>query len=122
MASYEQNQLTASCLFTLFLGKHFRQVTTTKCIFFARFYHIDSNSTIPILSESEISSFEPFAVVVQPGLCRTWSKERFSLDEAQLDILLIKLRLQGFFCYIFKCHLIYKSIDLSFIPSLINLH
>ena len=33
------------------------------------FYYIDS--TIPLLSKSEISSLNPSFVVVQPGLCRT---------------------------------------------------
>ena len=31
-------------------------------------------STIPQLPISEISSFKPSSVVVQPGLCHTWSK------------------------------------------------
>ena len=31
-------------------------------------------STIPILPKSEISSLQQSSVVVQPGLCRTWSK------------------------------------------------
>ena len=29
-------------------------------------------STIPLLPKSEISSLQPFPVVEQPGLCRTW--------------------------------------------------
>ena len=33
-----------------------------------------TDSTIPLLRISEISSFLPSSVVVQPGLCRTWSK------------------------------------------------
>ena len=33
-----------------------------------------TDTTIPLLSKSEISSFWPFFVAVQPGLCRTWSK------------------------------------------------
>ena len=32
-----------------------------------------TNSTIPLLSEFEISSLKPFSVAVQPGLCQTWS-------------------------------------------------
>ena len=38
------------------------------------FRYIDS--TIPLLSKSEISSLLPSSVVVQPGLCRTWSETR----------------------------------------------
>ena len=34
------------------------------------------DSTIPLLSKSEISSFKPFSVAVQPGLCRTRSETR----------------------------------------------
>ena len=36
------------------------------------FHYIDS--IIPVLSKSEISSLQPSSVVVQPGLCRTWSE------------------------------------------------
>ena len=36
------------------------------------FRNIDS--TIPLLSKSEISSLQPSSVAVQPDLCRTWSK------------------------------------------------
>ena len=38
------------------------------------FRYIDS--TIPLLSKSEISSLKPSSVAVQPGLCRTRSKTR----------------------------------------------
>ena len=38
------------------------------------FRYIDS--TIPLLSKSEISSLQPFSVAVQPGLCRTRSETR----------------------------------------------
>ena len=34
------------------------------------------DSTIPLLSISEISSFYPSSVAVQPGLCRIWSETR----------------------------------------------
>ena len=34
------------------------------------------DSTIPLLSKSEISSFKPSPVVVQPGLCPTRSETR----------------------------------------------
>ena len=36
------------------------------------FGYIDS--TIPLLPKSEISSLQPSSVVVEPGLCRTWSE------------------------------------------------
>ena len=36
------------------------------------FRYIDS--TIPLLSKSEISSLKPSSVAVEPGLCRTRSK------------------------------------------------
>ena len=33
-----------------------------------------TDSTIPLLPESEISSLSPSSVTVQPGLCGTWSE------------------------------------------------
>ena len=33
-----------------------------------------TDSTISLLLKSEISSFQPASVTVQPGLCRTWSE------------------------------------------------
>ena len=33
-----------------------------------------TDSTIPLLPQSEISSLFPSSVAVQPGLCRTWSE------------------------------------------------
>ena len=33
-----------------------------------------TDSTISLLSKYEISSLQPSSVVVQPGLCRTWSE------------------------------------------------
>ena len=33
-----------------------------------------SDSTIPLVPKSEISSFWLYSVIVQPGLCRTWSE------------------------------------------------
>ena len=33
-----------------------------------------TDSTIPLLSKSEISSLYSSSVLVQPGLCRTWSQ------------------------------------------------
>ena len=33
-----------------------------------------TDSTIPLVSKSEISSLYPSCVAVQPGLCRTWSE------------------------------------------------
>ena len=35
-----------------------------------------TDSTIPLLFKSEISSFQPSSVAVQPGLCRTGSETR----------------------------------------------
>ena len=49
------------------------------------FRYIDS--TIPLLPKYEISSFQPSCLVVQPGLCRTWSetlKTGFSQNEAHI--------------------------------------
>ena len=46
-----------------------------------------ADSTIPLLSKSEISSQYSSSVVVQPGLCRTWSqtpKTGFSHNEAHM--------------------------------------
>ena len=34
----------------------------------------NTDSTIPLLPKSEISSIQPSSVVVQPGLCGTWSE------------------------------------------------
>ena len=31
-----------------------------------------TDSTIPLLPQSEISSISPSSLIVQPGLCRTW--------------------------------------------------
>ena len=36
--------------------------------------YMDSTIGIPLLPKSEVSSLQPFSVVVQPGLCRTWSE------------------------------------------------
>ena len=33
-----------------------------------------SDSTIPLLLKSEISSFKPTSIAVQAGLCQTWSE------------------------------------------------
>ena len=33
-----------------------------------------TDSTISLLLKSEISSFKPVSVTVQPGLCQTWSE------------------------------------------------
>ena len=33
-----------------------------------------TDSTIPLLPKSEISSFYPSSVTAQPGLCQTWSE------------------------------------------------
>ena len=34
-----------------------------------------TDSTIPLLTKSELSSLLSSSVVVQPGLCRTWSED-----------------------------------------------
>ena len=47
------------------------------------------SSLIPLLPKSKISSLMPSSVVVQPGLCRTWSEtpeDRFSRDAAQISV------------------------------------
>ena len=33
-----------------------------------------TDSTIPLLPKSEITSLYPYSVAVQPGLCGTWSE------------------------------------------------
>ena len=33
-----------------------------------------TDSTIPLLRKSKISSLYPYSVIAQPGLCRTWSE------------------------------------------------
>ena len=51
------------------------------------FRYIDS--TIPLLSKSEISSLEPSSLALQPSLCRTWletPKTGFSHDEAHSKV------------------------------------
>ena len=35
-----------------------------------------TDSTVPVLLKSDISSFYPASVAVQPGLCQTWSETR----------------------------------------------
>ena len=47
------------------------------------FRYIDS--TIPILSKSEMSKLQPSSVAVQPGLCRT-------LSETRMLVLMTRLR------------------------------
>ena len=39
-----------------------------------RLFFCYTDSAIPLLPEYEISSFKPSCVVVQPGLCQTWSE------------------------------------------------
>ena len=43
-----------------------------------------TDSMIPLLPKSEISSFKPSSVAVQPGLCQTWSEDRFSHNKAHM--------------------------------------
>ena len=40
-----------------------------------------TDSTLPLLPKSEISSFEPISVILQPYLCQTRSKTIFSSPE-----------------------------------------
>ena len=47
-----------------------------------------TDSTIPLLSKSEISSLQPSSAAVQPGLCRTWSEDRFSHNEAHITFII----------------------------------
>ena len=37
-----------------------------------------TDSTIPLLSKSKISSLQPSSVAVQPGLCWTWSEPQIA--------------------------------------------
>ena len=46
-------------------------------------------STIPLLPKSEISSLQPFSVVVQPVLCRTCSETGFSQNEAKMILVIL---------------------------------
>ena len=49
-----------------------------------------SDSTIPLLLKFEISSFQLFSVLVQAGLCRTWSETTllvFSRDGSNVILL-----------------------------------
>ena len=52
-----------------------------------------SESTIPLLPKSEISSLKPFSVAVQPGLCRTWSE---TPKTGFLITRLIKFKVRGY--------------------------
>ena len=50
-----------------------------------RLYFQYTDSTIPLLPKTEISSLQPSSVAVQLGLCCTWSgTSRFSRDEAHI--------------------------------------
>ena len=53
-----------------------------------------TDSTIPLLPKSEISSLKPSSVGLQPGLCQIWSEnpeDRFSQNEAQIEMKLFCL-------------------------------
>ena len=45
-----------------------------------------TDSTIPLVSKSEISGVQPSSVTAQPGLCGTWSEEWFSQNEAHMSL------------------------------------
>ena len=52
-----------------------------------------TDSTIPLLPKSEISRVQPSSVVVQPGLCRTWSgtpKTGFLTTRLNLSFRIVK--------------------------------
>ena len=47
-----------------------------------------TDSKIPLLSESEISSLQPYSVIAQPNFCQTWSetpKTGFLTTRLKLD-------------------------------------
>ena len=52
-----------------------------------------TESTIPLLPKSEISSLQPSSVAVQPGLCRTWS------ETPKTGFLKTRLRFKYFFFF-----------------------
>ena len=61
-----------------------------------------TDSTIPLLPKSEISSLQPSSVAVQPGLCRTWSetpKTGFLTTRLILKSLLNLKALASFYSY-----------------------
>ena len=86
------------------------------------------DSTIPLLSKSEISSLYPFSVVAQPGLCRTWSeipKNRFSHNEAHITTWAYLREMHG---VVFNCKQIRvfsrcqsRSFMYKFVPDLADL-
>ena len=53
-----------------------------------------TDSTIPLLPKSEISSLKPSCVVVQPCLCRAWS------ETPKTGFLASRLKLRRIFNYI----------------------
>ena len=71
-----------------------------------------TDSTIPLLPKSEISSLQPSSLTVQPGLCRTWSEnpeDRFSHNEAHImTVSRKKLLQQGISNPEFYGDLVYK--------------
>ena len=53
-----------------------------------------TDSTIPLLPKYEISSLQPSSVVVQPGLCGTWSETpKIGFLTTKLNYVLRKLLL-----------------------------
>ena len=46
----------------------------SNCTAYQRLCFRYTDSTIPLLPKSEISSIYTYSVVVQPGLCQTWSE------------------------------------------------
>ena len=69
---YRKNQNVT--IVTLVQNALYQRLLTAKLISAFCFQYIDS--TIPLLSKSEISSLRSSSVALQPGLCRTWSETR----------------------------------------------
>ena len=67
-----------------------------------RLYFRYTDSTMPLLPKSDISSLYSSSVAVQPGLCRTWSetpKTGFSHNEANI----VKIGFTGVYIIFYFC-------------------
>ena len=51
--------------------------------------YVKTDSTIPLLAKSQISSLEPSSVGVQPGLCPTCSETGFLILATRLNMAII---------------------------------
>ena len=58
-----------------------------------------TDSTIPLLSKSKISSLYPFSVTVQPGLCRTLSEPKLLVFSRTCSNLIYKSLVLFYLCY-----------------------